>query len=419
MVRVQNFILLYISVLMIISQTPLAKYLLFVSIPLFVILITKHLKINSFSFKKILFLNLIVLIALFSGVVHIYKDNLYYFTRDIMYFIQAPFFLIIGIYLYQEIRDFRKILKIIVISSFVVTLYKISYILFHPEIFLLSALKIRYAYDLSNGAAIITILILLYSRKVKYYLFNGKFEIIMLLISFLSIVISFSRTNYVLLIVIIFLPFLNKIKASLYVYFSLMIFITMLIFGRSFIHMDGGGVQGTDFMSKLEHSFQEMTIHDYNSRIEVINDWRGFEAHLGLQQYYKGNVLELFFGQGIGTIVYTPAWVFQGADTNLDILPFFHNGYITLLLKTGLFGFILFFSWLYILLKTSLRLLRTSHDNQQKLEGFILQASVFIILFQTLVVQGIFKTTTPVLLLVLIGISLQAYATRIKKALIP
>ena len=417
MARVQNLILLYISVLMIVSQTPLAKYLLFVSIPLFVILIIKHFKINPFVFKKILFLNLIVLIALFSGIAHIYKDNLYYFTRDIMYFIQAPFFLIIGIYLYQEIRDHRKILKVIVVSSFVVTLYKISYIVFHPEIFLLSALKIRYDYDLSNGAAIITILVLLYSRKVKYRLFNGKFEILMLLISFLSITISFSRTNYVLLIVIIFLPFLNKIKASLYVYFSLMIFIVMLIFGASFIHT-GGGVQGTDFMSKLEHSFQEMTIHDYSSRIEVMNDWRGFEAHLGLQQYYKGNALELFFGQGVGTVVYTPAWVFQGADTNLNVLPFFHNGYITLLLKTGLFGFILFFGWLYLLLKTSIRLLRTSYNNQQKLLGFILQASVFIVLFQTLVVQGIFKTTTPVLLLVLIGISLQAYATEIKKTLI-
>ena len=397
---------------MIISQIELARFALFVAIPLLVILIIRHLTINPFGFKKVSLLACIVLLGFLSGLVHLHEYNLYYFTRDIMYFIQALVFIVLGIFLYEEIKDFKKILKIIVLSSFAITLYKLTYIIADPTILLLSFIDIRYEYSLSNDMALIALIILFYSRKIKYKLFNSMIDFSIMALSILSIAVSFSRTIYVLVLITLIIPYITKTKILLMGYVMFTMLILFIIFGGLFINSEAGGTQGSDFQSKMMHSLEEMTVRDYDNIVEINHNWRGFEAYLGLQKYYTGNPLEILTGQGYGSVVYTPNWVFKDAETNLDVLPMFHNGYITIILKTGLFGLFLFFFWLYVLLKTGTSISKTANNRQQRLEGSFLQASVFMIFFQTLVIHGIFKTTVPVLLLILVGIALHSYGAR-------
>lgn len=405
-------ILLYTIILLIISQEGPARFALFIAMPLLVILIIRHLTVNSFGLKKVLFLACIVLLGFLSSLAHLHEYNLYYVTRDVMYFTQALIFIVLGIFLYEENKDFRKLLKIIVLSSFAITLYKLTYIIADPTILLLSFFDIRYEYNLSNETALITLIILFYSRKIKYKLFTSMIEFSIMALSILSIAVSFSRTIYVLVLITLIIPYITKTRILLKGYVMFTMLILFIIFGGLFVNNEAGGIQGSNFQSKMMHSLDEMTVRDYDNMVEINHNWRGFEAYLGLQKYYTGNPLELLIGQGYGSVVYTPNWIFKDAETNLDVLPMFHNGYITIILKTGLFGLFLFFFWLYVLLKTGTSVSKTANNPQQGLEGSFLQASVFIILFQTIVTHGIFKTTVPVLLLILIGMSLHSYGVR-------
>jgi len=266
--------------------------------------------------------------------------------------------------------------------------------------------------------ALIAFVILFYSSKMQYKLFNTYIELLIMFFSLVSIVLSFSRTTYVLLIITLLVPYIHKKQILVVAYISSVVFVLFLIFGGLFLDQNSGGTQGIGFQSKIMHSLSEMIVRDYDNTLEINSNWRGFEAYLGLEKYYSGNPVELIVGQGYGTVVYTPYWVFGDADTVLDVLPMFHNGYITIILKTGILGLFLFFTWLYVLLRAGNKIYILGCTRQERLVGNLIQASVFIIFFQTLVVHGIFKTIVPVLLLVLIGISLQVYTNTKKKVAI-
>ena len=402
-----KLILFYALCLMVLSQTALGKAVPFLSIILFIILIFRHRKISLYAFKKILFLNLMVLLAFISGVVQVAEYDMYYFARDVFYFIQAPLFIIIGMYLFKQIKDFKILLKAIVFSSFIITLYFFSKLIIDPSLLFKIGYDLRYEENISNSSAILAFAILFYARKLNYKLFSNAFELLIIWVSFFSIAISFSRTTYLMFIIILIIPFIAKKSIILKMYNASIVLVLFVVFGGLFFNINAGGTEGTTFQSKVEHSFSEIIVKNYDTHFEIMHNWRGYEAFLGLSKYYNGNLAELLFGQGLGAVVITPYYIFQGTMPTMDVLPMFHNGYITILLKAGLVGFLFFFLFLHTLLKTGTQSLKAAMSNEQALASILLQASVFIIFFQTLVVHGLFTKSPSVLLLFLIGITIQ------------
>ena len=401
--KIKNILLTNTLLILILSQTVLAKIVLFFAIPL--VFLLKINILNKYALKTILFLNILIITGFISGLIHIVKYDYYFFFRDIMYFLQVPFFILIGMYLYSNIKNYLLLLQVIVLSSISVTIFKLFNLFLDPSLFLKLGLVTRYEYDLSNPTALLVFAIILYARKIGYKIFNNYIELLFLYLSLFSIIISFSRTSYVFLLITLIVPFIYRGKKIILLFFSSIIMVLFIIFGGLISNENTTYSQGNTFQSKVIHSLDEMVIKNYTSTMEISHNWRGYEAYLGLTKYYTGNLLEILFGHGYGSVVYTPYWVFQGQQ--LNVLPFFHNGYITILLKTGLFGLLAFFIFLFTLLKTGMKITKLATNNEQKLIGMLLEVSVFIIIFRTIVIHGIFFTTTPLLLLILIGISIQ------------
>lgn len=408
--KIKNIALLYMAFLMLLSQTEWDKVAIFFALPALIALIFRHKKMSFYGFRKIFFLNLIVIIGFVSGLMHLADYDLYYFFRDIIYFIQPTIFIVIGFYLYKEINSFKCFLQIIVITSTCISLYNMSYILTNPEIFFQLGIGSRYEYNLSNSSALLSFVILNYTKKNRYHLFKKYIKLTFIYIAIFSIIISFSRTFYTLLLITLIIPYISRNRMVFIMYGASILLVLFIIFGGLLTEMKGGGNQGTTFKSKVMHSLDEMIVRSYNSHTEINQNWRGYEAYLGLSKYYEGGVYELIFGQGYGAVVITPFWVFHGEK--LNVLPIFHNGYITIILKSGLVGLFSFFLFLYTLLKVSFKVIKEK-NHQRQLAGMLLQSSVFIIFFQTFVVHGIFKTTVPVLLLVMIGGLLQIISTQL------
>ena len=321
--KINKLILIFVAIVMILSQTQGARYVTFLAIPLLIILVFRHTKISSFEFKRILFLNLIVIIGFISGILHLSEYNLYYFNRDIMYFIQAPIFIVMGMYLFLEIRNLKKLLKTIIFTSLIFTLYTFSDLIMDPSILFRLGLDTRYEYSLTNPTAVLAFVILYYARKLKYKIFTNRIEVFVIFISLFSIIISFSRTSYILLLITIIIPYISKRKMIIKIYGASILLVLLVVFGGILFEKKPAGSQGSTFTSKVENSLNEITVRKYFTAKDINNNWRGYEAYLGLSKYYEGSLIELLFGQGYGAVVHTPSWIFGG--DKLAVLPMFHN----------------------------------------------------------------------------------------------
>lgn len=401
---IHNFIIIYTYLLLVISQIPiLSKITIFLTLPFMLFLILRHPKISTFSLKKLLPFIILILIALFMGLSKINDIEMYYFGRDIMYYFQPLVFIVTGIYLFIEIRDYKKILKILIFSSSIVTLYFLLDLIKNPEILLESSLKIRYEYQISNFSSITTILLLHYSRNLYDQLFNKYIYMFLLFISYLSLVLSFSRTNYLILLIILLFYIFKRKKIIWSMYISAIFIVFIVLFGSNFKNIKEGN-QGTTFLAKLTNSFNEIYVQDYYTKEDIIQNWRGYEAFLGLSDYEKGNTLEIFFGQGLGAFSEGPLWVFGGEQ--FQVIPIFHNGYITILLKSGIVGLLLFFIFLVRLLNVGLNNMPKDKKSELHVAMKFLRVIVFIILFNTLYVNGLINGVPDVLQLVLLGSTL-------------
>jgi hypothetical protein len=88
-----------------------------------------------------------------------------------------------------------------------------------------------------------------------------------------------------------------------------------------------------------EMEFSAADVGDENQR------WRGFEAYMAAQKWEGGNWFEKAFGHGFGSQIELGMSFFL-AGRYYDAIPQSHNGYATLLVKTGVVGiasFLLFY----------------------------------------------------------------------------
>lgn len=399
--KINNFTLIYVTILMVISQTQWAKSVVFLSIPILLYLAMKLPEFSKVVFSKLIYLLLIIFVGLISGIVHLIDRDLYLFSRDILYFTQATLFILLGVYLYSLKQDIKVIFILIIITSSFISLYNLFDLVMNPSLIFQLGLQTRYEYTFSNATAMLAFIILFYAKTLQYNVLSYRIDLMLMCLSLISVALSFSRTFYLILFITLILPYIRKNKIVVSMYGASVLLVLFVVFGGGLIDVPISEIKQVDFQAKLMNSLNEMTVREYYTLAEINQHWRGYEAYLGLSQYQSGNLLEIIFGQGFGAVTYTPFWIFRGEK--LDLLPFFHNGYITIILKTGLVGLLCFFLFLYTLLKSSLKTINFAKTPQEKISGLLLQAAVFIIFFQTFVVHGIFKTTTPVLLLVLIG----------------
>jgi len=399
-----SFINIYLALLLLVAQTEISRYVFFLTFPLWLILLYIKNKVNVFSQTEPLYLILILLIGLCSSIAHLAEYNFYFISRDIIYFIQAPIFIMLGMLLYAYTNNLRVLLKIIVLSSLSITLYNFSELIVNPSIIFQIGIDTRFSINVSNPSSLLTFIIIFYARKYNYKIFKKNYEIIIMLLSLLSISLSFSRTLYLLFIIAISIDYLNKSKLMKKAYYASIILVLFVIFGGSMLSVEYNTIDDVTLITKFQHSIYEMAVHSYDRLDEINNNWRGFEAYLGLSKFYEGNWLELIFGQGFGAVIHTPYWIFSGKKDGLDVIPMFHNGYITILLKTGILGILIFFLFLHKLLNIKTTDIKKKNYSTINLSTSLIHAIVFIIFFQTFVIHGIFSTTPPMLLLVLIGI---------------
>jgi hypothetical protein len=143
-------------------------------------------------------------------------------------------------------------------------------------------------------------------------------------------------------------------------------------------HSDKVGVLLESFVQKTANTSSEVNVHSYDTYEDINLNWRGFEASRAAKTYAEFGDTEKVVGGGFGTIVDLGFAMKLGAtEESFEFVPLLHNGYMELLVKTGLVGLTLFILFCIQIAYMAFREFRQG-GKCAKLNGLLLLWTVFV-----------------------------------------
>jgi hypothetical protein len=318
----------------------------------------------------------------------------YEYLKDAWYVSNAAVIITVGFVLGRMVDDVARGLRAFIIGGVVVALGHLMWFALHPELLAFKATTIRSISGTGYYAAGLACLLLLlhwdrWQEDLRLSPWAGGAA---LLLCAVSVVFSFSRTLTLVML-------LGAMAASgffarrewLRVGVLLLVLLGGLLVLRETV--DTTSVQGRNsFVGKLARSLDELQPTERMSVKEINLNWRGYETARAIATWRSGNAAQLLFGQGFGSTV--DLGMFQNLSRNprdaVRYIPIFHNGYVYVLVKTGLVGLVLYVAALVLLYRQGRRH-ALADDAARRRHGRLLQACALVLAFTTWVVAGAFN----------------------------
>lgn len=353
------------------------------------------------------FMGLLLLIV-FVGLLGAGGHDGYDVAKDVWYVANAALALLVGYVLMLNMRDLLSFLRVFVIAGTVVAMLYLRPFVFYPSLLKLDIGVIR---GLSGGGPMtpcIALGVLLAARIGGIRLFEKNswfFWLATTLCSF-SVLLSYSRTMLVVLLLIVlsalgWIGFANWKKVVL-----LMAAIVSIVAMGMSLHITED--INPSMIDKIIYSFQEMRVANYFSLASINEHWRGYETLRAFYTYSLGTPWEYLVGGGFGTNIDLGLFMDLGGD-RVRFAPVLHNGYMYLLVKTGIVGLFLYFLLLYRTVRKG-TLLSLSKKAEMKYCGRLIVGLGLSFIVTTVVVAGMFNKTAMLSTLLLLG-ALLAFGT--------
>ena len=384
-----NILIVFLIIVSIINHVlilPLiTSYLSYGVLILFVFFEPKYKK-----FYKLLFpLILILIIGLLSSVLYNTRDV----VRDVYYFINPIIFMIIGTFIAQNITFEKFLLLIIRLGTLLSIIYVIEALMNFGLFFWNYSFEIRSALGVGNSLSVLALVLILYSRKYEELcLINKmKFRWLLIVINFFALLLFGSRTYFgvfFILVAVLSYPLLKKNIIKFLSYSVILLFITVLLLNQ---------FKDAFIVEKLMGSFTEITITSDLDPENIYINFRGYETKSAVDTYNEGNDIQKLIGFGFGKLIDLKMYV-ELAGSDWRYIPILHNGYVYLLVKTGIIGFFLFF--LFFL---NVILLSRSVYNCSKIKSLLVFGVMSSICFATFIVGGFFNIEFELMLIILGG----------------
>lgn len=309
---------------------------------LYLILSTNKIVIKDIEVIVVLFI--ILILGIFTTLIHINDYSLRNVIRDIFYILNPIVFIWTGIMFKYKYEDRFDIFRIIVYIAVISSILNLLQIVKEPRILQVSSIYIFRNYiEVINAYAVLIAIVLLFTNKhIKNECNFGIFKLnLFRILCIISFIIDFSRTNYICLFIIL-CPFILPIIRKNIFKVRKIIYIVILIVLANFIMPD---LMGTLF-EKMIRSITELKASiNWGDPSEIVNNWRGYEVYKAKELYLEGNWFEKIFGYGLGKLI--PVGVFSelvGVDVSEGGITILHNGYYMMLIKCGLTGVLLYAS---------------------------------------------------------------------------
>lgn len=163
----------------------------------------------------------------------------------------------------------------------------------------------------------------------------------------------------------------------------------LLALALSMLHSEKAGVLLDSFAQKTLNTSSEVTVHSYETYEDINLNWRGFEAARAAKTVDGFGDAEKLVGGGFGTMV-DLGFAMKLLLDYFQFIPVLHNGYMELLVKTGLLGVCLFIVFCVQIAAMALQEFRKS-EKCTKLNGLLLLWTVFVFVLTQGAITGIYN----------------------------
>lgn len=226
-----------------------------------------------------------------------------------------------------------------------------------------------------------------------------------------SVLISFSRTILLAVVVVLLASVLidrheasrgrrvRKTRGRLLA----MVVVLATVFGLAAFVMPIGPLQG--FATKIANSLEEVMPRDATTRTEITLAYRSYESFKALEAYDEGTFVQRVFGRGWGySVDLDTDTASQSSGLVRTSAPVLHNGYLQLLVKSGIVGVAIYLTLLLMAGISALRAARSTGAN--RLLGEIAFGIILVTIPATGVIIGLLSSAGFNSVTVLIGVAL-------------
>lgn len=297
---------------------------------------------NNYSTEFLKYISIFIAIITLAIIVGLFFDyQMYFVIRDITYLLKPISGLIIGYQLFST--KIKNPFQFIVYAGIAIATYHL--ILVFSGIFIYGATNVREIREHGgyfNDFEVYTLIILVFSKKFNLGFSKNKTRIFLLILA-LSSFFYLARTNFIQFIILFialkgyFVLSLKSIKVVTYT-------IALVLIGYASVYYynpirNGKGID--EFLYKIKMSPAEAFSTKINrDDWKQFNDnYRSYENIRTIQQLSHND--HLFLGEGIGSQVDLKQKVYLG-DMELRYISILHNGYMLVILKTGILGLLIY-----------------------------------------------------------------------------
>lgn len=289
---------------------------------------------NHFAAIKVIRLFAVLMIPVLLGLIIGLSNDSYLILKDLYYFTMPVFIILSGILLacHMEIGQFLKALVYAgVVTSIMVTTISVSYMGFGA---LFDPYAAHYAMGIvGTPGPPVALACLLLTRKFNIRLFGTFWFNAFVAINALGIYMFASRSYIIIAICFLLLLVADRIKKAWIIPVVAAVAMLYVILPADLFKSNSS----SSFTDKIIGSFGEITIGNYNSEQDINLRYRGYETFMALNGYAEGSESEMLFG-GLGKLVDLKIFVRLGEDADFRYIPVLHNGWMYLLVKTGITG---------------------------------------------------------------------------------
>lgn len=353
-------------------------------------------QISTFNLKLpyLFFLLVPVVVSFFAGLNNILYDvlkDVYYFLIPVIFFVFAS--------LLTNIIPPRSFFRLIVFGGAVISLLMTT---ISVSSLGLSAFANPYAgrYAIGivgNPTPVLALAVLAFTRKYRFNIVSRPAYWPLVGLNLLGFYMFASRTYLLILILFGLFLFLDRKRSIVVLPISL--FVGLLVVSTFSVDSSAGGADS--FLGKLSNSFSEVKIDKYETEEDINTKYRGYESFMALKGYQEGDLKDWFLG-GFGKLVDLKIYANVGGANGMRFIPILHNGFVHLLIKSGLVGVICYLIFFCGIVKRAWSgYVDPQSRTSTKLVTSLLIGSVLSLIATHYVVRSIFNVEMTILMLFL------------------
>lgn len=312
---------------------------------------------EKYAQKFLLFTIPFFIILLVAFIVSFFYDyKLYNLIRDFAYLTKpiVGFYVGYNLFLNTNNKNYNPFDKIVIVGLLIAIYHLLLVVFVFTFLGEHNVRVIRGVAGFFNDFEVYTLVILLFHKKFQLSYSTKKIRIYIFILA-LSSFFYLARTNFIqFVILLIALKGWFVLTQKTVIIISSVVFSTLMFYAGVFYYNPRRNGDGIDeFLYKIK----EIPTEAFSTKIDR-NDWKDFNDHFRSYENIRtiqqlSNNKTFLVGEGLGSSVDLKQKVLLG-DKQMRFIPKLHNGFMTILLKSGLLGiFFLLISIFYFIKKPS------------------------------------------------------------------